>query len=119
MNTNLTNYLKFLENSSKFKAMDKAAKTQMLSEINELIKSEALWVRNARNDESKRRISEALFARLYSDKKDEIIAKIKEKQIAIFSVFSKEANQKYPKELKEHRRRGDIEFAVAFGKGKD
>ena len=57
--------------------------------------------------------------RLYSDKKDEIIAKIKEKQIAIFSVFSKEPNQKYPKELKEHRRRGDIEFAVAFGRGKD
>ncbi|WP_272888169.1 hypothetical protein [Campylobacter lanienae] len=42
MDTNLTNYLKFLENSSKFKTMDKAAKAQMLSEINELIKSEAL-----------------------------------------------------------------------------
>ena len=48
MDTNLTNYLEFLENSSKFKAMDKAAKAQMLSQINELIKSEALWVRNAR-----------------------------------------------------------------------
>ena len=66
MDTNLTNYLEFLENSSKFKAMDKAAKAQMLSQINELIKSEALWVRNARNDESKRRISNALFARLSS-----------------------------------------------------
>ena len=66
MDTNLTNYLKFLENSSKFKAMDKAAKAQMLSQINKLIKSEALWVRNARNDESKRRISEAIFARLSS-----------------------------------------------------
>ena len=119
MYTNLTNYLEFLENSSKFKAMDKAAKAQMLSQINELIKSEALWVRNSRKDESKRRISKALFARLYSDKKDEIIAKIKEEKIAIFSVFSKEANQKYPKELKEHRKRGDIEFAVAFGRGKD
>ena len=119
MNANLTNYLEFLENSSKFKAMDKAAKAQMLSQINELIKSEALWVRNSHKDESKRCISKALFARLYSDKKDEIIAKIKEKQIAIFSVFSKEANQKYPKELKEHRKRGDIEFAVAFGRGKD
>ena len=119
MDTNLTNYLEFLENSSKFKAMDKAAKAQMLSQINELIKSEALWVRNSHKDEIKRRISKALFARLYSDKKDEIIAKIKEKQIAIFSVFSKEPNQKYPKELKEHRKRGDIEFAVAFGRGKD
>ena len=119
MDTNLTNYLEFLENSSKFKAMDKAAKAQMLSQINELIKSETLWVRNSHKDEIKRRISNALFARLYSDKKDEIIAKIKEKQIAIFSVFSKEANQKYPKELKEHRKRGDIEFAVAFGRGKD
>ena len=119
MNTNLTNYLEFLENSSKFKAMDKAAKAQMLSQINELIKSETLWVRNSHKDEIKRRISKALFARLYSDKKDEIIAKIKEKQIAIFSVFSKEANQKYPKELKELRKRGDIEFAVAFGRGKD
>ena len=66
MDTNLTNYLEFLENSSKFKAMDKAAKAQMLSQINELIKSEALWVRNARNDESKRRISKAIFARLSS-----------------------------------------------------
>ena len=112
MYTSLTNYLEFLENSSKFKAMDKAAKAQMLSQINELIKSEALWVRNSHKDESKRRISKALFARLYSDKKDEIIAKIKEKQIAIFSVFSKEANQKYPKELKEHRKRGDIEKAL-------
>ena len=119
MDTNLTNYLEFLENSSKFKAMDKAAKAQMLSQINELIKSDALWVRNSHKDEIKRRISEALFARLYSDKKDEIIAKIKEEQIAIFSVFSKEPNQKYPKELKEHRKRGDIEFAVAFGRGKD
>ena len=119
MNEKLTNYLEFLENSSKFKAMDKAAKAQMLSEINELIKSEALWMRNSHKDEIKRRISKALFARLYSDKKDEIIAKIKEKQIAIFSVFSKEANQKYPKELKEHRKRGNIEFAVAFGRGKD
>ena len=52
MDTNLTNYLEFLENSSKFKAMDKAAKAQMLSQINELIKSEALWVRHARNDEN-------------------------------------------------------------------
>ena len=34
-------------------------------------------------------------------------------------MFSKEANQKYPKELKELRKRGDIEFAVAFGRGKD
>ena len=66
MDTNLTNYLEFLENSSKFKAMDKAAKAKMLSQINELIKSDALWVRNARNDESKRRISNALFARLSS-----------------------------------------------------
>ena len=94
MDTNLTNYLEFLENSKKFKAMNKAAKAQMLSQINEIIKSEALWVRNTRNDESKRRISNALFARLYSDKKDEIIAKIKKKQIAIFSVFSKEPNKK-------------------------
>ncbi|MDY5384618.1 MAG: hypothetical protein SPG65_05845 [Campylobacter sp.] len=66
MDTNLTNYLEFLENSSKFKAMDKTAKAQMLSQINELIKSEALWVRNARNDESKRCISKALFARFSS-----------------------------------------------------
>ncbi|MDY5616729.1 MAG: hypothetical protein SPF34_07515 [Helicobacter sp.] len=44
MDTNLTNYLEFLENSSKFKAMDKATKAQMLSEINELIKADALWV---------------------------------------------------------------------------
>ena len=44
MDTNLTNYLEFLENSSKFKAMDKAAKAQMLSQINELIKADALWV---------------------------------------------------------------------------
>ena len=65
MDTNLTSYLEFLENSSKFKAMDKAAKAQMLSQINELIKSEALWVRNSHKDESKRRISKALFARLY------------------------------------------------------
>ena len=34
-------------------------------------------------------------------------------------MFSKEPNQKYPKELKEYRKRGDIEFAVAFGRGKD
>ena len=54
MDTNLTNYLEFLENSKKFKAMDKAAKAQMLSQINELIKSEALWVRNSHKDESKR-----------------------------------------------------------------
>ena len=93
MYTNLTNYLEFLENSSKFKAMDKAAKAQMLSQINKLIKSDALWVRNSHKDESKRRISNALFARLYSDKKDEIIAKIKEEKIAIFSVFSKEASK--------------------------
>ena len=66
MDTNLTNYLEFLENSSKFKAMDKAAKAQMLSQINELIKSEALWVRNSHKDESKRRISKDLFARLSS-----------------------------------------------------
>ena len=65
MDTNLTNYLEFLENSSKFKAMDKAAKAQMLSQINEIIKSEALWVRNSHKDENKRRISKALFARLY------------------------------------------------------
>ncbi|MDD6161755.1 MAG: hypothetical protein PUB35_03025 [Campylobacteraceae bacterium] len=44
MDTNLTSYLEFLENFSKFKAMDKATKAQMLSQINELIKSEALWV---------------------------------------------------------------------------
>lgn len=66
MYTNLTNYLKFLENSKKFKAMDKAAKAQMLSQINELIKSEALWVRNSHKDESKKRISKALFVRLSS-----------------------------------------------------
>ena len=66
MDTNLTNYLEFLENSSKFKAMDKAAKAQMLSQINELIKSDALWVRNSHKDEIKRRISKALFARLSS-----------------------------------------------------
>ncbi|MDY5115236.1 MAG: hypothetical protein SPE49_04615 [Campylobacter sp.] len=66
MNANLINYLEFLENSSKFKAMDKAAKAQMLSQINELIKREALWVRNSHKDEIKRRISEALFARLSS-----------------------------------------------------
>lgn len=119
MNTNLTNYLEFLENSSKFKAMDKAKKAQMLSEIKELIKADALWLRNSHKDESKRRISNALFARLYLDIKDEIIAKIKEEQIAIFSVFSKKPNQKYPKELKEHRKRGDIDFAVAFGRGRD
>lgn len=115
----LTNYLEFLENSSKFKAMDKAGKAQMLNEINELIKADALWVRNFQKDEVKRRISNALFARLYLDIKDEIIAKIKEEQIAIFSVFSKTPNQKYPKELKEHRKRGNIDFAVAFGRGKD
>ncbi len=57
MDTNLTNYLEFLENSSKFKAMDKSAKAQMLSQINELIKSETLWVRNSHKDEIKRRIS--------------------------------------------------------------
>ena len=56
MDTNLTNYLEFLENSSKFKAMDKAAKAQMLSQINELIKSDALWVRNSHKDESKRQL---------------------------------------------------------------
>ena len=61
MNANLTNYLEFLENSSKFKAMDKAAKTQMLSQINELIKADALWVRNSHKDESKRRISAPFF----------------------------------------------------------
>lgn len=115
----LTNYLEFLENSSKFKAMDKAGKAQMLNEINELIKADALWMRNSHKDENKRRISNALFARLYIDIKDEIIAKIKEEQIAIFSVFSKTPNQKYPKELKEHRKRGDIDFAVAFGRGRD
>nr|WP_321427924.1 hypothetical protein [uncultured Campylobacter sp.] len=119
MNEKLTNYLEFLENSSKFKAMDKAQKTQMLSEINELIKADALWVRNSHKDESKRRISNTLFARLYTDIKDEITAKIKEQKITIFSVFSKTPNQKYPKELKELRKRGDIDFAVAFGRGKD
>ncbi|WP_096027715.1 hypothetical protein [Campylobacter lanienae] len=56
MDTNLTNYLKFLENSKKFKAMDKASKAQMLSQINELIKSEALWVRNSHKDENKRQL---------------------------------------------------------------
>ncbi|WP_141080514.1 hypothetical protein [Campylobacter lanienae] len=56
LNENLINYLEFLENSSKFKAMDKAAKAQMLSQINELIKSEALWVRNSHKDESKRQL---------------------------------------------------------------
>ncbi|MDO2409205.1 hypothetical protein [Campylobacter magnus] len=119
MNEKLTNYLEFLENSAKFKAMDKAQKAQMLSEINELIKSDALWVLNSRNDEIKKRVSSALFARLYSDIKDEILSKIKEQKFSIFSVFSKEPNQKYPKELKEHRKRGECEFAVAFGKGKD
>ena len=44
MDTNLTNYLEFLEKSSKVKAMEKATKAQMLSEINELIKADALWV---------------------------------------------------------------------------
>lgn len=66
IDTNLTNYLEFLENSKKFKAMDKAAKAQMLSQINELIKADALWVRNSHKDEIKRRISNALFARLSS-----------------------------------------------------
>ncbi|MCL9823589.1 hypothetical protein [Helicobacter colisuis] len=61
MDTNLTNYLEFLENSSKFKAMDKATKAQMLSEINELIKADALWVRNSHKDESKRHISAPFF----------------------------------------------------------
>ncbi|WP_096022380.1 hypothetical protein [Campylobacter lanienae] len=56
MDTNLTNYLEFLENSSKFKAMDKAAKAQMLSQINELIKSDALWVRNSHKDENKKQL---------------------------------------------------------------
>ncbi|MCI7463420.1 MAG: hypothetical protein MSA79_02050 [Campylobacter sp.] len=56
LNENLINYLEFLENSSKFKAMDKSAKAQMLSQINELIKSEALWVRNSHKDENKRQL---------------------------------------------------------------
>ena len=64
MDTNLTNYLEFLENSKKFKAMDRAQRAQraqMLSEINELIKADALWVRNSHKDESKRRISAPFF----------------------------------------------------------
>ena len=44
MDANLTNYLEFLENSSKFKPLDTAAKAQMLSKINGLIKADALWV---------------------------------------------------------------------------
>ena len=116
---NLTNYLEFLENSKKFKEMDKAERAQMLGEINELIKADPFWVRNSGKDEVKRRIKNALFERLYLDIKDEIVDKIKEQKITIFSVFSKALNQKYPKELKEHRKRGDIDFAVAFGRGKD
>ena len=90
MDTNLTNYFEFLENSSKFKAMDKAARTKMLSQINELIKSEALWMRNSHKDESKRRISKALFARLYSDKKDDTVIKINYHDIKEWTVNNKQ-----------------------------
>nr|WP_321432130.1 hypothetical protein [uncultured Campylobacter sp.] len=36
--------------------MNKAAKAQMLSQINELIKTYALWVRNSHKNEHKRQL---------------------------------------------------------------
>lgn len=119
MNEKLTKYLEFLEDFQKFSQMPKAQKAQMLSQINELIKADGFWVLNSKENELKARISKALFARLYSDIKAQILAKIKEQKFSIFSIFGKEPNQKYPKELKELRKRGDIDFAVVFGKGKD
>lgn len=119
MNEKLTKYLAFLEDFQKFSQMPKAQKAQMLSQINELIKADGFWVLNSKKNELKARISKALFARLYSDVKAQILAKIKEQKFSIFSIFSKEPNQKYPKELKELRKRGDIDFAVVFGRGKD
>ncbi len=119
MNEKLTKYLEFLEYFQKFSQMPKAQKAQMLSQINELIKADGFWVLNSKKNELKARISKALFARLYSDVKAQILAKIKEQKFSIFSIFSKEPNQKYPKELKELRKRGDIDFAVVFGRGKD
>lgn len=116
MNETLTKYLKFLEDFQKFSQIPKAQKAQMLSQIHELIKADGFWVLNSKKNELKARISKALFARLYSDVKAQILAKIKEQK---FSIFSKEPNQKYPKELKELRKRGDIDFAVVFGRGKD
>lgn len=88
MDTNLTSYSEFLENSAKFKAMDKAQRAQMLGEINELIKADAFWVLNSHKDE-KKRIKNALFARLYSDIKGEIPAKIKEQKITILAYLTK------------------------------
>lgn len=119
MNETLTKYLEFLEDFQKFSQIPKAQKAQMLSQINELIKADGFWVLNSKENELKARISKALCARLYSDIKAQILAKIKEQKFSIFSIFSKEPNQKYPKELKELRKRGDIDFAVVFGKGKD
>lgn len=119
MNETLTKYLEFLEYFQKFSQIPKAQKEQMLSQINELIKADGFWVLNSKKNELKARISKALFARLYSDVKAQILAKIKEQKFSIFSIFSKEPNQKYPKELKELRKRGDIDFAVVFGRGKD
>ena len=115
---NLTNYLEFLENSKKFKEMDKAEKEQMLGEINELIKADSRWVLNSRSDESKRRVKNALSQRLYSDILDDTLFEISQKDFAIVSVFNSQ-NSAYPKELKNARKNGDIDFAVAFGKGKD
>ena len=103
MNEKLTKYLEFLEDFQKFSQMPKAQKAQMLSQINELIKADGFWVLNSKENELKARISKALFARLYSDIKAQILAKIKEQKFSIFSIFAKEPNQKYPKELKELR----------------
>ena len=89
MNTNLTNYLEFLENSSKFKAMDKAAKAQMLSQINELIKSEALWVRNSHKDESKRQLKKLFLLGFIAIKKMKLSQKSKKKKLRFLACLAR------------------------------
>lgn len=115
----IPNYLELLEDARAFSQMDKTSKAQMLSSINELIKRDHLWVLNSRNDESKRRIRKALCDRLWADVLADILSDICQRDFAIFSVFGTSVNERYPKELKNARKCGDIDFALAFSQGKD
>ena len=89
---NLTYYLEFLENSSIFWNLDAQDRGDLLAELRKLSSAKPYFALNSKDFELQKRISKALFSRLYRDILDDFLSQVFLRDFAVLSVSSSTSN---------------------------
>ena len=116
---NLTYYLEFLENSSIFWNLDAQDRGDLLAELRKLSSAKPYFALNSKDFELQKRISKALFSRLYRDILDDFLSQVFLRDFAVLSVSSSTSNLCAPKEIKHALKAKNIGICYAYGRGKD